>query len=148
MLCAVHGVELRADLVKEHLYTLHDESSLFLVLLTKEDTTGSFSVTLPYQRQSLTLYVYSALGSSCKGHDGNARLQWSKLLRLLESVSPCGYCLLVAFFPALLSRHYYHTSGHHRRVIQVHDDTTQGLCAYLPRVHQVVNVICLVNVPD
>src|SRR5215510_3236820 len=148
MLCVVHGVELRADLVKEHLHTLHDKLSLLLILLTKEDITCGGGVPLLYERKSLSLYVSSALGSSLERHDGNVRPQWPKALRLVESVSPCGCQLLVAFFPALLSRHRNHPGGHHRRIIQVHDDTTQSLGAYLPHVDQVVNVIRIVGVPD
>src|SRR5262245_61552554 len=148
MLCAVHGVELRADLVKEHLYTLHDKPSLFLILLTKAYITCGFGLPLLYERKSLSLYLYSALDSSLERHEGNLRQQRSKVLRLVESVGPCGCCPLVAFFPALLSRHRHHPSSHHRRVIQGHDDTTQSLRAYLPRVEQVVNVIRIVGVPD
>jgi hypothetical protein len=148
MLCVIHGVELRADLVKEHLYTLHDKPSLFLILLTKEDITCGCGVPLLYKRKSLSLYVSSALGSSLERHDGHVRHQWPEVLRLVESVSPCSCQLLVAFFPALLSRHRNHPGGHHRRIIQVYDDITQSHCAYLPRVDQVVNVIRLVGVPD
>jgi hypothetical protein len=148
MLCAGHGVELRADLVKEHLHTLHDKPSLLLILLTKEYITCGFGVPLLYERKSLSLYVSSALGSSLERQDGSVRHQWPKALCLVESVSPCGCQLLVAFFPALLSRCRNHPGGHHRRIIQVHDDTTQSLGAYLPRMDQVVNVVRIVGVPD
>src|SRR5438067_755835 len=49
MLGAVDGVELRADLVEEYLYTLLDEPSLLLILVTKEDITCGFGVPLLYE---------------------------------------------------------------------------------------------------
>jgi hypothetical protein len=148
VLSAAHGIKLRSELVEVRLHTLHDELPLLLIFLTKEYITCGFGVPLLYKRKSLPLYVRSALGRSFEGHEGNVRRQRSKFLRLVESVSPCSCCLLVAFFPVLLSRHRSHPGGHHRRVIQVHDDITQSLCTYRPRVDQVVNMIRFVGVPD
>src|SRR5262245_52987424 len=138
---------MRFEILEERLYTLHDELSLFLVLLTEEHITSGFGAILPHKRQSLLLYGRSALGSSREGHAGTARLRWHQFLRLLKSISPGSCGLLVAFFPALLSRHRSHPGGHHRRVIEVYDDTMQGLCADLPRVDQVVNMIRMIGVP-
>src|SRR5262245_27594297 len=117
MLCLRHSVELCAALVKEHLYTLHDKPSLFLILLAKEDITCGFGMSLLYERNSLSLYVSSTPGRSLERPDGHVRHQWSKVLRLVDGVSPCGCHLLVAFFPALLSRRHNHPGGRHRRVI-------------------------------
>src|SRR5262245_1396364 len=89
---------VRFELIAERLYTLHDELSLFLVLLTEEHITSGFGAILPHKRQSLLLYGCSALGSSREGHDGTARLRWHKFLRLLKSLSPGSGALLVAFF--------------------------------------------------
>lgn len=55
VLRAVHGIELRSEIVEERLYTLHDELSLFLVLWTEENTTCGIGVPLPYKRKSLPL---------------------------------------------------------------------------------------------
>src|SRR5215475_567370 len=61
MVCVVYGVELRADLGKEHLHTLHGKLPLFLILLTKEDITCGGGVPLLYESKSLFLHVSSAL---------------------------------------------------------------------------------------